>query len=50
VGQSLLEEKFRQLVTDGISVTPSEIEQEFRPPQRKIEINYVRDQARRSAV
>ncbi len=41
VGQSLLEEKFRQLVTDGISVTPSEIEQEFRRRNEKIKINYV---------
>jgi peptidyl-prolyl cis-trans isomerase D len=41
VGQSLLEEKFRQLVTDGITVTPSEIEQEFRRRNEKVKINYV---------
>ncbi len=41
VGQSLLEEKFRQLVTDGISVTPAEVEQEFRRRNEKIKIDYV---------
>ncbi|HEY1866466.1 MAG TPA: SurA N-terminal domain-containing protein, partial [Candidatus Acidoferrales bacterium] len=41
VGQSLLEEKFRQLVTDGITVTPSEIEQEFRRRNEKVKISYV---------
>ncbi len=41
VGQSLVQEKFRQLVTDGISVTPSEIEQEFRRRNEKVKINYV---------
>ena len=34
VGQSLIEEKFRDLVTDGITVSPSEIEQEFRLRER----------------
>ena len=41
VGQSLVQEKFRQLVTDGISVTPSEIDQEFRRRNEKVKINYV---------
>ena len=41
VGQSLIEEKFRRLVTDGITVSPSEIEQEFRLRNEKIKINYV---------
>jgi peptidyl-prolyl cis-trans isomerase D len=41
VGQSLIEEKFRDLVTDGITVTPSEIEQEFRQRNEKIKLNYV---------
>ena len=30
VRQALLEEKFRRLVTDGISITPEEVHQEFR--------------------
>jgi peptidyl-prolyl cis-trans isomerase D len=41
VGQSLIEEKFRDLVTDGISSTPSEIAQEFRMRNEKIKVNYV---------
>src|SRR5665213_3603838 len=41
IGQSLLEEKFRQLVTDGITVSPSDIEQEFRRRNEKIKIAYV---------
>jgi peptidyl-prolyl cis-trans isomerase D len=41
VGQSLIEEKFRDLVTDGITVTSSDIEQEFRLRNEKIKINYV---------
>jgi peptidyl-prolyl cis-trans isomerase D len=41
VGQSLIEEKFRDLVTDGITVSLSEIEQEFRLRNEKIKLNYV---------
>ncbi len=41
VRQGLLEEKFRRLVTDGISVTPEEVEQEFRRRNEKIKLEYV---------
>jgi peptidyl-prolyl cis-trans isomerase D len=41
VGQGLLEEKFRELVTDGMSVAPAEIEQEFKRRNDKIKISYV---------
>jgi len=41
VGQGLLEEKFRELVTDGMSVSPAEVEQEFRRRNDKIKISYV---------
>jgi peptidyl-prolyl cis-trans isomerase D len=41
VGESLLEEKFRQLVTDGITVTPEEVQQEFRRRNEKVKISYV---------
>ncbi len=36
----MLEEKFRELVTDGITVTPAEVQQEFRWRNEKIEIDY----------
>jgi len=39
--QALLEEKFRRLVTAGISVTPEEVQQEFRRRDEKIKIEYV---------
>jgi peptidyl-prolyl cis-trans isomerase D len=38
---SLLEEKFRRLVTDGISATPDEVQQEFRRRNEKVKIAYV---------
>src|SRR5436853_90273 len=41
IGQGLLQEKFRELVTDGMSVSPAEVEQEFRRRNDKIKINYV---------
>ena len=41
VGQGLLEEKFRELVTDGMSVSPAEVQQEFRRRNDKIKLNYV---------
>jgi peptidyl-prolyl cis-trans isomerase D len=41
VGQGLLEEKFRELVTDGMTVSPAEVEQEFRRRNDKIKISYV---------
>jgi peptidyl-prolyl cis-trans isomerase D len=37
----LLEEKLRRLVTDGVSVTPEEVEQEFRRRNEKIKMEYV---------
>jgi peptidyl-prolyl cis-trans isomerase D len=40
VGQGLLEEKFRELVTDGMSVSPAEVQQEFRRRNDKIKISY----------
>lgn len=41
VRQGLLEEKFRKLVTDGVSVSPSEIEAQYRTQNEKIKLNYV---------
>ena len=41
VRQSLVEQKFEALVTDGISVTPEEVENEFRFKNEKIKIEYV---------
>ena len=38
-GQMLLE-KFRAIITDGISVTPAEIQQEFRRRNEKVKIEY----------
>ncbi len=40
VGQGLLEEKFRELVTDGMTVSPAEVQQEFRRRNDKIKISY----------
>lgn len=40
VGQGLLEEKFRELVTDGITISPAEVQQEFRRRNDKIKISY----------
>lgn len=36
----MLLDKFRSIVTDGISVTPAEIEQEFRRRNEKVQIEY----------
>ena len=41
IRQGLLEEKFRRLVTDGVSVTPEEVQQEFRRRNEKVKIEYV---------
>ena len=41
IGQSLIEEKFRDLVTDGITVSDAEIAQEFRQRNEKIKLSYV---------
>ncbi len=40
IRSSLVEEKFHRLITDGISVGPSEIEQEFRYENEKIKLAY----------
>ena len=41
VGQQLLTEKFQAMVTDGVNVTPAEIEQEFRRRNDKIKVDYL---------
>ena len=41
IRKGLLEEKFRQLVTDGITVTPDEVAQEFRRRNEKVTVDYV---------
>jgi len=41
IRKGLLEEKFRQLVTDGVSVTPDEVAEEFRRRNEKVTIDYV---------
>jgi peptidyl-prolyl cis-trans isomerase D len=38
---SLLEEKFRRLVTDGIRVTPEELREEFERRNQKVKLDYV---------
>jgi peptidyl-prolyl cis-trans isomerase D len=38
--ESMVAERFRHLVTDGITVTPTEIEQEFRRRNEKVTIQY----------
>jgi peptidyl-prolyl cis-trans isomerase D len=40
IRQGLLEEKFRKLVTDGISVGPAELQDEFRYKNEKIKLEY----------
>src|ERR1700674_733093 len=40
IRQGLMEEKFRKRVTDGISVGPGELEDEFRYKNEKIKLNY----------
>ena len=40
VRQGLLEEKFRKRVTDGISVGPQELQDEFRAKNEKIKVDY----------
>lgn len=40
VRQALLEEKFRRLITDGISVTPQEVMQEFKRRNEKVKLEY----------
>jgi peptidyl-prolyl cis-trans isomerase D len=41
IRQGLLLEKFRKLVTDGISVGPNELQDEFRYKNEKIKLDYV---------
>jgi peptidyl-prolyl cis-trans isomerase D len=41
VSQSLVAEKFQQLATDGINVSPAEVEQEFRRRNEKVKLSYV---------
>lgn len=40
VRSSLVEEKFRKLITDGISVGPAEIAQEFKSQNEKVKLDY----------
>lgn len=40
VRSGLVEEKFRKLLTDGISVTPAEIQDEFRVQNEKVKLDY----------
>lgn len=41
IRMSLLEEKFRRLVTDGIRVAPEEVQQEFKRRNEKVKLDYV---------
>ena len=41
VKENLLEQKFQQLVTDGITVSDEEVQQEFRRRNEKIKLEYV---------
>ena len=41
IRSGLVEEKFRRLITDGVSVSPEEIQNEFRFENEKIKIDYV---------
>jgi peptidyl-prolyl cis-trans isomerase D len=40
IRSSMIEEKFHKLLTDGVSVTPAEIQQEFRYENEKIKLDY----------
>src|SRR6201984_3003194 len=40
IRQGLLEEKFRKLVTDGISVGPTELQDEFRYKNEKVKLDH----------
>jgi peptidyl-prolyl cis-trans isomerase D len=41
IRRGLLQEKFRKLVTDGISVGPTELQDEFRYRNEKVKVDYV---------
>jgi peptidyl-prolyl cis-trans isomerase D len=40
IKQGLLEEKFRRLVTDGVSAGPSELQEQFRYQNEKVKLEY----------
>lgn len=40
IRSSMVEEKFHKLLTDGVSVSPTEIQEEFRFENEKIKLNY----------
>jgi peptidyl-prolyl cis-trans isomerase D len=40
IRSSMIEEKFRKLLTDGVSVSPAELQQEFRYENEKIKLDY----------
>jgi peptidyl-prolyl cis-trans isomerase D len=40
IRQGILDDKFRKLVTDGVSVGPSELQQEFTYRNQKVKFNY----------
>src|SRR6266851_5094858 len=40
IKQLLLEEKFRRLVTDGISASPAELQEQFRYQNEKVKLDY----------
>ncbi len=41
VRQGMVEQKFRELITDGISVSQAEIEQQYRYQSEKVKLDYV---------
>jgi peptidyl-prolyl cis-trans isomerase D len=41
IRQGLLQEKFRKLVTDGISISDADLQQEFRFKNEKVKLDYV---------
>ena len=41
VKNELLQEKFQQLVTDGITASPEEVQEEFRRQNEKVKLDYV---------
>jgi peptidyl-prolyl cis-trans isomerase D len=41
VKQGLVEEKFRKLITDGISASPAEIQEQFKYQNEKVKLDYV---------
>lgn len=41
INEGMIEEKFRQLVTGGITITPQEIQEQFRRQNEKVKLDYV---------